>query len=73
VVLAVRVAVTQSTYRKSWDNEKLFPANNLILSSSCSGQSTQDIYIGYYEGWNSQRLCDVVLPEDINVAPWTVC
>ncbi|KAL3428704.1 bacteriodes thetaiotaomicron symbiotic chitinase [Aspergillus tetrazonus] len=38
---------------------------------SCSGQSTQDIYIGYYEGWNSQRLCDVVLPEDINVAPWT--
>ncbi|KAH1810640.1 hypothetical protein KXV31_007763 [Aspergillus fumigatus] len=29
------------------------------------------VYIGYYEGWNPERPCDVVLPENINVKPWT--
>ncbi|KAH2844254.1 hypothetical protein KXW36_009664, partial [Aspergillus fumigatus] len=37
----------------------------------CSGTSSEAIYIGYYEGWNPQRPCDVVLPENINVNPWT--
>ncbi|KAL4867386.1 glycoside hydrolase superfamily [Aspergillus spectabilis] len=38
---------------------------------SCGGQSTRDIYIGYYESWNRNRPCDVILPERINVQPWT--
>ncbi|OGM41754.1 bacteriodes thetaiotaomicron symbiotic chitinase [Aspergillus bombycis] len=38
---------------------------------SCSGTSSEAMYIGYYEGWNPDRPCDVVLPENINVNPWT--
>ncbi|KAE8310127.1 hypothetical protein BDV41DRAFT_400350 [Aspergillus transmontanensis] len=42
-----------------------------VREPSCSGTSSEAVYIGYYEGWNSQHPCDVVLPEDINVSPWT--
>ena len=44
----------------------------MLERRSCSGQSSAAVYIGYYEGWNPQHPCDVVLPEDINVFPWTV-
>ncbi|KAL5337119.1 hypothetical protein BJX70DRAFT_399926 [Aspergillus crustosus] len=44
---------------------------NVVTQPSCSGRSSEGIYIGYYEGWNPQRSCDVVLPENINVSPWT--
>ncbi|KAF7159650.1 hypothetical protein CNMCM5623_005030 [Aspergillus felis] len=42
-----------------------------VNEPSCSGTSSEAIYVGYYEGWNPQRPCDVVLPENINVSPWT--
>ncbi|KAL5365893.1 bacteriodes thetaiotaomicron symbiotic chitinase [Aspergillus floccosus] len=42
-----------------------------VNQPSCSGTSSEAIYIGYYEGWNPKRPCDVILPEDINVSPWT--
>lgn len=41
-------------------------------SRSCSGNSSDAIYIGYYESWSKAKECDVVLPENINVKPWTV-
>ncbi|KAL4877577.1 hypothetical protein BJY04DRAFT_230539 [Aspergillus karnatakaensis] len=44
---------------------------DVISESTCSGTSSEAVYIGYYEGWNPDRACDVVLPENINVAPWT--
>ncbi|CAG8250664.1 unnamed protein product [Penicillium salamii] len=42
-----------------------------VNASSCSGTSSEKRYIGYYEGWNTQRPCDTVTPENINVVPWT--
>ncbi|PLB44327.1 bacteriodes thetaiotaomicron symbiotic chitinase [Aspergillus steynii IBT 23096] len=42
-----------------------------VNQPSCSGSSSEAVYIGYYEGWNPNRPCDVVLPENINVNPWT--
>ncbi|EAW14096.1 bacteriodes thetaiotaomicron symbiotic chitinase [Aspergillus clavatus NRRL 1] len=43
-----------------------------VNKPSCSGTSSDAIYMGYYEGWNpTQRMCDILLPQDINVTPWT--
>ncbi|RAL14681.1 bacteriodes thetaiotaomicron symbiotic chitinase [Aspergillus homomorphus CBS 101889] len=41
------------------------------VNEPCSGTSSEAVYVGYYEGWNPTRSCDVVLPENINVKPWT--
>ncbi|GFN17067.1 bacteriodes thetaiotaomicron symbiotic chitinase [Aspergillus tubingensis] len=42
-----------------------------IKEPTCSASSSEAVYIGYYEGWNPTHPCDVVLPENINVDPWT--
>ncbi|PYH91865.1 glycoside hydrolase [Aspergillus ellipticus CBS 707.79] len=39
--------------------------------SSCSGTSSDAVYIGYYEAWSYQHPCDVILPSKIDVSPWT--
>lgn len=39
---------------------------------SCSGTSSDKRYMAYYESWSPERPCDVVVPSDINVEPWTV-
>ncbi|KAJ9211204.1 CAZyme family GH18 [Paecilomyces variotii] len=42
-----------------------------VTEPSCSGTSSEAVYIGYYEAWNYQHPCDVIHPSDIDVAPWT--
>ncbi|KAJ9297889.1 CAZyme family GH18 [Paecilomyces variotii] len=42
-----------------------------VPEPSCSGESSSAVYIGYYEAWNYQHLCDVLLPSNIDVTPWT--
>ncbi|CDM29932.1 unnamed protein product [Penicillium roqueforti FM164] len=32
---------------------------------SCGRKSSEARYIGYYEGWNTQRQCDTVTPDNI--------
>ncbi|KAJ5441849.1 hypothetical protein N7491_004255 [Penicillium cf. griseofulvum] len=42
-----------------------------VNTPSCGGTSSEARYIGYYEGWNTQRQCDTVTPDNINAVPWT--
>ncbi|KAJ5710536.1 hypothetical protein N7488_004692 [Penicillium malachiteum] len=46
-------------------------AAKATVTQSCSGESSDAVYIGYYEAWSYQHPCDVVLPSDIDVTPWT--
>ncbi|EEQ88507.2 bacteriodes thetaiotaomicron symbiotic chitinase [Blastomyces dermatitidis ER-3] len=42
-----------------------------IKRPSCSGTSTRARYIGYFESWNYDRICDMLHPSKINTKPWT--
>ncbi|OJK02479.1 glycoside hydrolase family 18 protein [Aspergillus aculeatus ATCC 16872] len=42
-----------------------------VVEPSCNGDSSNAIYVGYYESWNYEHACDVLLPENIDVDPWT--
>ncbi|KAL4938539.1 hypothetical protein BDV06DRAFT_215028 [Aspergillus oleicola] len=42
-----------------------------VNQPSCAGTSSEQVYAGYYEAWNYQRPCDVIIPENIDVVPWT--
>jgi chitinase len=42
-----------------------------VSKPECSGRSSDAITIGYYEGWNGQRPCGRMPPEDIPLGYYT--
>lgn len=44
---------------------------NSLYHRSCSGSSSDQRIIGYYESWSYQRPCDAWTPEDISAGVWT--
>ncbi|KAH8673362.1 hypothetical protein BX600DRAFT_535950 [Xylariales sp. PMI_506] len=49
-----------------------FCGTETVVQPSCSGTSASSgRSIAYYEGWNLQRPCDTMLPEDIPVDAYT--
>ncbi|KAI1497269.1 glycoside hydrolase [Biscogniauxia marginata] len=50
---------------------ELFCGDNKVKKPSCSGSSSNQRTIGYYEGWSTTRACDGMYPENIPVGAYT--
>ncbi|KAF1812796.1 glycoside hydrolase [Eremomyces bilateralis CBS 781.70] len=48
-----------------------FCNGKVVVSPECSGRSSDQKTIGYYEGWNLQRTCGTMAPEDIPLGYYT--
>lgn len=48
-----------------------FCGTEKVLKPSCSGTSSNQKTIGYYEGWSTTRPCDGMYPENIPAAGYT--
>ncbi|KAK1758816.1 glycoside hydrolase superfamily [Echria macrotheca] len=48
-----------------------FCGGNLAAKPECSGRSSDAKTIGYWEGWNGQRKCGRMAPEDIPLGYYT--
>lgn len=48
-----------------------FCGDSTVTQPSCSGTSSTKRMIGYYEGWNHERACDTMPPEDVAVGGYT--
>ncbi|KAI5919754.1 glycoside hydrolase [Camillea tinctor] len=48
-----------------------FCGDNKVKKPSCSGSSSNQRTIGYYEGWSITRACDGMYPENIPVGAYT--
>ncbi|OBT73001.1 hypothetical protein VF21_07849 [Pseudogymnoascus sp. 05NY08] len=49
-----------------------FCGDTKVPEPSCSGNSaTNGRVIGYYEGWNLERSCNTMAPEDVTLGYWT--
>ncbi|KAJ6031531.1 hypothetical protein N7540_002263 [Penicillium herquei] len=48
-----------------------FCGNTSVIEPVCDGTSATQRTIAYYEGWNSERACDTMPPENIPVGGYT--
>ncbi|KAL8862688.1 MAG: hypothetical protein Q9178_001186 [Gyalolechia marmorata] len=48
-----------------------FCGTEQVKKPSCSGTSSNQRTIGYYEGWSTTRACDQMYPEDLPVGAYT--
>ena len=48
-----------------------FCGNSTVTAPSCSGSSSSNRTIGYYEGWSIGRPCDKMYPEGIPIGAYT--